>query len=122
MQLKACADKVLKVRSKPQVQTFPGPQIVPPGQSAFDVLTAPALPIAQLVTFAYRVLLICWHRWSYTTALLERLCSAFCGCWASRGRSTQGLGGAACRSPCCGCQAAASAVLWARCSGLMTLS
>src|SRR2546428_7851237 len=72
MKLKACADNVLKVRSKPQVHTLPpstfgGPQIVPPVQLASDVQTAPALPAAQLVTFANRVLLICWKRWSYTT-------------------------------------------------------
>src|SRR2546430_12907041 len=72
MKLKACADNVLKVRSKPQVHTLPpstfgGPQIVPPVQLASDVQTAPALPAAQLVTFANSVLLICWKRWSYTT-------------------------------------------------------
>src|SRR2546422_7584331 len=72
MKLKACADNVLKVRSKPQVHplppsTFGGPQIVPPVQLASDVQTAPALPAAQLVTLANSVLLICWKRWSYTT-------------------------------------------------------
>src|SRR5215471_4996882 len=72
MKLKACADKVLKVRSKPQVHTlwparFGGPQIVPPVHWASDVQGTPALPAAQRATFANRVLLICWNRWSYTT-------------------------------------------------------
>src|SRR5439155_21285788 len=71
MKLKLCADNVLSVRSKPQVHTPAGPQMPPAPHWVSVVQTMPALLSEHMATFANKVLLICWNRWSQTMQLVS---------------------------------------------------